>query len=123
MSDLLLYAGGALPMLWGAAHLSPTRQVVDGFGPITRENRLVLTMEWIAEAILLIFIGVLVVVATARFGADGAAPQTTFAAGRDAHRPRRRVGVHRRRVDFIMYRLCAPIFTLPAVLILAGALL
>jgi len=30
---------------------------VRGFGPITRENRLIL-MEWTAEAILLIFTGV-----------------------------------------------------------------
>ena len=37
-------------------------------------------MEWIAEAILRIFTGVLVIVTTARFCADGAAPETTFAA-------------------------------------------
>jgi hypothetical protein len=124
MSDLLLYAGGALPILWGAAHLYPTRQVVHGFGPITRENRLVLTMEWIAEAILLIFTGVLVVVTTARFGADGAAPETTFAAAAAMLIVLAVVSAFTGgRVDFIMYRLCAPIFTLSAVLILAGAFL
>ena len=80
MNELLLYTGGALPMLWGAAHLYPTRKVVEGFGAITRDNQLVLTMEWIAEAILLLFIGTLVIVTTARFGADGAASETTFAA-------------------------------------------
>jgi hypothetical protein len=37
-------------------------------------------MEWIAEAILLTFAGVLVVMTTARFVVDGAGPETTFAA-------------------------------------------
>ena len=113
MNELLLYTGGALPMLWGAAHLYPTRKVVEGFGAITRDNQLVLTMEWIAEAILLLFIGTLVIVTTARFGADGAASETTFAASALALLVLAGVSAATGgRVDFIVYRLCAPIFTL-----------
>ena len=124
MNELLLYAGGALPILWGAAHLYPTRKVVDGFGAITRDNRLVLTMEWIAEAILLLFIGTLVVVTTARFGVDGAGAETTFAASALALFALAAISAATGgRVDFIMYRLCAPIFTLSAALVLAGAFL
>ena len=48
MSNVLLYTGGALPVLWGTAHLFPTGRVVRGFGRISRDNQLVLTMEWIA---------------------------------------------------------------------------
>ena len=121
MNEALLYAGGALPILWGTAHLFPTRQVVRGFGGISRDNQLVLTMEWIAEAILLIFTGALVIVTTARFGADGAAPQTTLAASAAALLVLAVVSAATGgRVDFIMYRLCAPIFTVSAALILAG---
>lgn len=81
-------------------------------------------MEWIAEAILLIFTGVLVVVTTARFGADRGAPQTTFAAAAAMLLVLAAVSAATGgRVDFIMYRLCAPIFTLSAALILAGAFL
>jgi hypothetical protein len=122
MNQVLLYTGGGLTLFWGAAHLYPTTKVVHGFGGISRDNRLIITMEWIAEAILLIFAGVLVLLMTARFGATNAASQTTAAA--TATMLLVLAGVSAAtggRVDFIMYRLCVPIFTLSAVLILAGA--
>jgi len=122
MNGLLLYLGGALTICWGVAHVFPTGKVVQGFGPITRENRLILTMEWVAEAILLIFTGVLIVVMTARFGARGTATQT--AAAVSAAMLLVLAGVSSGtggRVDFIMYRLCAPIFVLSAALLLTGA--
>jgi hypothetical protein len=81
-------------------------------------------MEWIAEAILLIFIGVLVVVTTARFGTDGAASETTLSAAAITLLVLAAVSAATGgRVDFIMYRLCAPMFTLSAALILAGTFL
>lgn len=124
MRALLLYAGGALTILWGTVHLYPTQKVVRGFGSITRDNRLVLTMEWITEAILLVFTGTLVVVMTARFGAGGEATQTTSAVSAVMLLVLAAVSAATGgRVDFIMYRLCAPIFALSAVLILAGAFL
>jgi len=79
LGEFLVDAGGALTILWGTAHLYPTRKVVRGFEPITTDNRRILTMEWIAEAILLIFTGALMVVMTARFGADRGATQTAAA--------------------------------------------
>jgi hypothetical protein len=124
MNEPLLYTGGALTIVWGISHLVPTRQVVRGFGTITRDNRLILTMEWIAEAILLIFTGALVTFTTARFGTDGAASETTFAASAGMLLSLAAVSAATGgRVNFIMYRLCAPIFTLSAALILAGAFL
>lgn len=69
---------GALTIGWGAAHLYPTQKIVRSFGGITHDTQLVLTMEWLAEAFLLIFTGVLVVVMAARFEADNAAAQTVF---------------------------------------------
>ncbi len=65
MKTALLYAGAAIVIVWGIAHIAiPTRSVVDGFGPISAENRRVLLMEWLMEGVLLIFIGVLVVLVT-----------------------------------------------------------
>lgn len=122
MNELLLYLGGALTIVWGTAHLFPTSKVLQGFGPITPDNRLILTMEWLAEAILLIFTGVLIVVMTARFGAGGTATQTASAVS--AAMLLVLAGVSALtggRVDFIMYRLCAPIFVLSAALMLTGA--
>jgi hypothetical protein len=122
MRESLLYIGGALTVLWGTAHLYPTKKIVDSFGSITRDNQLVLTMEWIAEAILLIFGGVLVVVMTARFGAGDAATQTTATATAAMLLVLAAMSAATGgRVDFIMYRLCTPIFALSAALILAGA--
>jgi hypothetical protein len=122
MRELILYTGGALTILWGTAHLYPTKKVVSGFGNITRDNRLVLTMEWIAEAILLIFAGTLIVVMTARFGADGEATQTTSAVCAVMLLALAAVSAATGgRVDFIMYRLCMPIFVLSAALIVVGA--
>jgi hypothetical protein len=50
MRETLLDLGGALIIAWGTAHLLPTKKVVQRFGRITRDNQVVLTMEWIAEA-------------------------------------------------------------------------
>ena len=112
MNEILLYLGGALTIGWGTAHLYPTQKIVRGFGGISRDNQLVLTMEWIAEAFLLIFTGLLVVVMAARFGAHNAAAQTVFAVSAGMLLVWAAVSaVTGGRVDFIMYRLCAPIFT------------
>jgi hypothetical protein len=96
--------------------------IVSGFGPIAHDNQLVLTIEWLAEAVLLIFTGLLVVLMTARFGADDPAAQTLFAASAGMLLVWAAVSaVTGGRVDFIMYWLCAPIFTLSAALILIRA--
>lgn len=61
MNMLLLYAGSTIVILWGIAHVAiPTRSVVDGFGPLSTDNKHILLMEWLMEGVLLIFIGVLV---------------------------------------------------------------
>ena len=58
--NALLYIGSVIIILWGIAHLAPTRGVVKGFGAISEDNRRIIMMEWIAEGLTLIFIGVLV---------------------------------------------------------------
>lgn len=65
MKTALLYAGAAIVIAWGIAHIGiPTRSIVNGFGPISADNRRILLMEWLMEGVLLIFIGVLVVLVT-----------------------------------------------------------
>ena len=60
MTDkILLLTGSALTAVWGIAHLFPTKGVVKGFGDISRDNKMIITMEWIIEGVTLIFIGVL----------------------------------------------------------------
>lgn len=64
VSDPLAYAAAGLVFLWGTAHLIPTRQVVAGFGEISRDNHLVITMEWVAEGLAMWFVAALVVAVT-----------------------------------------------------------
>lgn len=60
LGDILLYVGSAAVVVWGVIHITKTRPVVAGFEPLSQDNRLVLTMEWIMEGLTLCFIGGLV---------------------------------------------------------------
>lgn len=64
MSNALLYIASAIIILWGIGHIIPTKSIVAGFGAVSRDNRLIITMEWIAEGLTLCFIGVLVLTVT-----------------------------------------------------------
>ena len=67
--NALLYIGSAIIILWGIAHLVPIRGVVKGFGAISDDNRRIITMEWLAEGLTLIFIGTLVMIVATEAGA------------------------------------------------------
>jgi len=56
----LLYAGSIVITLWGISHIIPTKSIVEGFGSVSEENKLIITMEWAAEGLTLCFIGLLV---------------------------------------------------------------
>ena len=62
--EFLLYIGASIITIWGIAHLIPTKSIVKGFGEISEDNRRIITMEWIAEGITFIFIGILVIFVT-----------------------------------------------------------
>ena len=64
MNLILLYLGSGLTVIWGGAHLVPTKSVIQGFGEISIDNKRIITMEWIIEGFALIFIGVLVATIT-----------------------------------------------------------
>ncbi len=64
MNDIMLYVGSILIIIWGVAHIIPTKSVVGGFGAISEDNKRIITMEWIAEGLTLCFIGVLVLLIT-----------------------------------------------------------
>lgn len=65
MSETLICAGSAMLALWGVAHLFATRGVVAGFGELTADNRLIITMEWIVEGVAFLATAGFVAVATA----------------------------------------------------------
>lgn len=45
MAAFLAYVAAFVIAAWGVAHLVPTAAVVAGFGPISRENRLVNSVQ------------------------------------------------------------------------------
>jgi hypothetical protein len=57
---ILIIVGAAITIIWGVAHLFPTKSVVKGFGNITADNKNIIAMEWIVEGVSLIFIGIIV---------------------------------------------------------------
>ena len=118
---ILLLVGAALPVVWGTAHVFPTRSVVRGFGPISADNARIITMEWILEGVALIFVGAFVATATM---IDHASPvsQGVHVVAALALAAFAVVSVFTwYRVNFLPYRLCPFIFGGSAVLILAGA--
>ena len=124
MLDLIfLYVGSGLTIIWGVAHLFPTKSVVHGFGKITIDNKRIITMEWITEGVALIFIGALVGVVTivdpnhevstavytiSVIGLVVLAMVSLFTGF---------------RISFLPFRLCPFIFTFSAALIFFGGLL
>ena len=60
----LLYTASLFLIIWGIAHLIPTTSVVRGFGDISRDNKQIITMEWIIEGATFIFTGLLIGVLT-----------------------------------------------------------
>ena len=58
MPDMLIYIGSIVIFLWGIGHLAASKPVISGFSSEPRNNRRVITMEWIAEGLTLCFIGI-----------------------------------------------------------------
>ena len=123
MNNLLFYISGALALVWGIAHLFPTKSVVKGFGNISLDNKRIITMEWIIEGIALIFIGILIVVVTfinaisfmsiiiywLVFGLLIVLATVSLATGF--------------KVNFLPFKLCPVIFSVSALLLLLGMML
>jgi hypothetical protein len=64
MNETLIYIGSVIIIIWGIAHLIPTKAIVRGFGEISADNKKILAMESIAEGLTLIFLGVLTLLVT-----------------------------------------------------------
>jgi hypothetical protein len=123
LNKTMLLIGSALPFLWGITHLFPTRAVVKSFGDISRDNKLILTMEWIVEGITLIGIGVTVFAVTV-FGKPGITARIVYVVMFVMLNALSILSLLTGfRVQFLPYKLCPVIFTLSSIFILLGILL
>ena len=123
MNPMFLYLGSGLTLIWGAAHLFPTRSVVQGFGDINIDNKRIITMEWIIEGLALIFIGVLVATATAIDPSNIVSTAVYFISVLMLLAMAVLSLFTGFKISFLPFKLCPFIFTFSAVLILIGGLI
>lgn len=123
INQILAYIGAGLTALWGVGHLFPTKNIVADFGDISEDNRNIIKMEWIVEAVALIFIGVLVATVTA---VDATSPVTRSVYWLVI------IGLNALsvvslftgfKVNFIAFKLCPVIFTGSSILVWLGIIL
>jgi hypothetical protein len=123
MDLILLYLGSGLTLIWGVAHLFPTKSVVQGFGEISIDNRRIITMEWITEGLALIFIGVLVAAVTVIDSSNVVSTAIYFISAIMLLVMALLSLFTGFKVRFLPFKLCPFIFTASAVLILIGGLI
>ncbi len=122
-SQILLYAGAALPMIWGVAHLFPTKSVVAGFGNISLDNKRIITMEWINETAALIFISAIVFTVTL-IDHTSAVSRIVYWLSFIALNTLSVISLLTAfKIDFLPYQLCPVFFTTSSILILLGLLM
>jgi len=123
MDLILLYLGSGLTVLWGVAHLFPTKSVVQGFGEISIDNKRIITMEWITEGLALIFIGVLVATVTAIDPSNVVSTAIYFISVIMLLVMALLSLFSGFKVRFLPFKLCPFIFSASAVLIMIGGLI
>ena len=120
MNEILIYISGVTALLWGVAHLFPTKNLVKGFGEITPDNKNIITMEWIVEGVALIFTGVIVIAVT---GVDAQSEVSAMVYWLSAVELIVLAVVSLLtgfKVNFLPFKLCPFIFTASALLIFLG---
>ena len=123
MNLVLLYVAAGMTMLWGIAHLFPTKSVVAGFGDISVDNRRIITMEWIVEGVALIVLGVLVLTVTL-IAPRETVSRAVYVISAGALIIFAIVSLFTGfKVRYAPFKLCPVVFTMSAVLILLGGVI
>jgi hypothetical protein len=124
LRDILLYTGSGAIAFWGIMHMVKTRAVVGGFGQLSDDNRLVLTMEWILEGVTLCFIAALVVVVTLHAGSETSLARLVYRVSGLMLIVMAMVSLFTgARASPLPYKLCPPIFGSVAALYLVASTL
>ena len=124
INETLLYIGSAIIILWGIAHLVPTKGIVKGFGDISADNRKIIAMESIAEGLTLIFLGVLPLLVTSLVGAGGDTAQIVYlACGIMLLVMAVLTLLTGARTSLVPYKICPIVKTVVAVLFILGSVL
>jgi hypothetical protein len=124
MNDALIYTGAGIIILWGIAHLIPTKNIVKGFGGISGDNKKILTMELISEGLTLIFLGMLPLVLTLYVDALGTPARLVYLSEGVMLLAMALVTLLTgARTPVIWYKICPVVKTVAAVLFILAAVL
>ena len=124
INETLLYIGSAVIIIWGIAHLIPTRAIVNGFGAISEDNKKIIAMESIAEGLTLIFLGLLPLLVTVLAGTEGETARIVFlACGIMLMVMAVLTLATGARTSLIPYKICPAVKTVVAVLFILGSVL
>jgi len=124
VNEILIYIGSAIIILWGIAHLIPTRAIVKGFGDISADNKKVLAMEIIAEGLTLIFLGVTPLLFTIMSDSENVTVnRIIFACALMLLAMALLTLFTGARTSVIWYKICPAVKTVAAVLFMLGSLL
>jgi hypothetical protein len=124
MSEILLYVGSAIIILWGIAHIIPTKSIVNGFGEISEDNRKIIAMESIAEGLTLIFLGALVLLVTLLAGVQSEAAFIVYMACAVMLLVMAVLTIMTgARTSILPYKICPAVKTIVAVLFILGVVL
>ncbi len=121
LDSILLYIAAGLTALWGTSHLFATSGVVRGFGPISLDNKRIITMEWIVEGVTLWSIAAFVATATAIAPASAVSTGVYIVAIAMLIVLALVSLFTGFRIAFLPFRLCPLIFGLSAAMIAVGA--
>lgn len=120
MNIILLFIASGLTLIWGVAHLFPTKSVVKGFGEISVDNKHIITMEWVIEGVTLIFLGITIAVIAMLDPVSWIAQIVSLLIAVFLIVLAVISTVTGFRVNFFPFKLCPFIFTASAILIIAG---
>ena len=110
-------------VVWGIAHLFPTRSVVSGFGDISIDNQRIVAMEWINEGATLIFMGGLVAMVT-WVDYSGAVSKTVYRLSFLMLNAMSVISLFTGfKISFLPYKLCPIVFSSTSVLLILGCYL
>jgi hypothetical protein len=124
INNILLYAGSIVIILWGIAHIIPTKSIVNGFGSISEDNRRIITMESIAEGLTLCFIGVLVLLVTILANSQSQAANIVYLACAGMLLAMAILtALTGGRTSILPYKICPVVKTIVAVLFFLGSFL
>jgi len=124
MNEALIYIGAGIIILWGIAHIIPTKNIVKGFGDISADNKKILAMETIAEGLTLIFLGVLPILVTTLGDSQSKTADIVYISGAVMLLIMALLTLFTgARTPTIWYKLCPAVKTIVAVLYILGSII